>query len=205
MLLPPMSANPHLYDYKHSLRFRDDLSVDLIDGAGQVFNAVARGSYHADEIAPGAIEVSFHGLVRLNPYGPRKTAPPMAPGRSRDLKDSDPLASYAEMGEIPAFSVRCIVEGGMFPFPRQVMWNVGEEDEQPCLLYYERFVFDRDPLWFARPNQERNLYYLWERVELIDSARYYYPEASGIAMTWAQLVAMGVTKDDLLHDVGRRG
>ncbi len=181
MRLPVMSANPHLYDYLHCLRFQDDFSVELLDGAGQVINMVTRGSYRARERYTSRLEVSFHDLVEVNPYD-----------------------DYQKVREIAGFAVRCTLEHGTFPFRRQVMWGIDDEQEWPCMLFRERYVFDRDPLSVGQANQARNLYYRAEPeaylARIRDSARYYYPRDGRQEHTWRELAALGITQEALLDD-----
>ncbi len=66
MHLSRMSANPHFYDYIHFLNFQEDGSVELIDGAGQLINTVARGNYRVGTVTQNSAEVTFYNLVEVN-------------------------------------------------------------------------------------------------------------------------------------------
>jgi hypothetical protein len=167
-----MAANPYYYDYIHSLYFEDDGTVELVDGAGQLVNAVATGKYRVHKIDIDSGEVEFYNLVEVNPYKNNK--------KIRKLKP---------------FTVRFFREEGIFPFRQEIVWRIDNEDEWPCLLYKARYVFESDPLSFARENQARNLYYLTENKDLFDSACYYYSRKDGQELTAKEMLDLGIPKE----------
>ena len=164
-----MSANPHFYDYIHSLHFEDNGKIEFVDGAGQVINTVARGGYRLGEVKQNSAEISFIEVVKVNPYEADKV--------------------IAAVGD---FAVRVTREEGLFSFAQEIMWKIQDEQETPCLLYTERYVFETDPLAFGRSSQSRNLYYITESRELVESARYYYPRNNAQILTIRQLKAKGL-------------
>jgi hypothetical protein len=167
-----LSANPHYYDYIHSLVFKDDGSVELVDGAGQLINAEAVGKYRVRDIDASSVEVEFYDVIEVNPYQ-----------KDRRLRDIAP------------FKVKVLREEGVFPFRQEVVWKINDETEWPCLLYRARYVFDSDPLAFARAKQARNLYYLLEDKDLIDAARYYYLREDRQELTAKEMLALGIPKE----------
>ncbi len=178
MFLPPLITNPHLYDYIHDLRFADDGTVELVDGAGQLLTTRARGTYTAREVG-GLLTITFADLVEVDPYD-----------------DERPLRT------IPDFAARCTRETGRFPFREGVPWRVKDPEAWPCLLYIERYVFERDPLDFAADAQAGNLYYAAEPPATLDhartSARIYYPRDSRRALPLRDLRARGIGDGDWL-------
>jgi hypothetical protein len=91
MRLPFMSANPQFYDYLHVLNFKDDYTIELVDGAGQLINTVGHGRYAIRDLSPSTAEVTFFELVEVDPYH-----------NNRKIHD------------IPAFTVHVTKEDGVF-------------------------------------------------------------------------------------------
>lgn len=178
MPLSPLIANPHLYDYIHDLRFGDNGTVELVDGAGQLLTTRARGTYTTHEEAD-TITITFTALVEVNPYAADR-----------------PLRTLAD------FTARCTREAGRFPFREQVPWRVPDPQAWPCLLFTERYVFERDPLDFAIEQQSANLYYAAEPAATLAHARpasrIYYPTSGRRERPLHNLVAMGVGEGDWL-------
>jgi hypothetical protein len=167
-----MLANPQYYDYLHFLDFHDNGSVELVDGAGQVINTVARGRYQTHDLAHSIAEVTFFELIEVDPY-----------------------QEYRKVSTLPNFTVQVTKEEGVFPFVREVVWNIEDTATLPALLYRTRYVYVFDPLAFGRSNQLNNLYYLVEQKELVDSVRYYYPRDSGQELTVQDLLESGIPQE----------
>lgn len=167
-------ANPHLYDYFHYLKFKEDSSVELADGAGQVINGDAHGNYRVVEATDSSAKVEFYDLVETNPYKKNE--------KIRDLE---------------SFQVEVTKEGGLFPFVPHTFARVKSEEERECLLFRERYVFETDPLSFARKRQADSLYYQLEKKDLIETARYYYPREDAEELTIKDVLALGLTKDEI--------
>ena len=167
-----MSANPHFYDYIHSLNFQEDGSVEFVDGAGQAINTVAHGKYQVLNPNQNSVEILFTNVVEVNPY------------------QEEEKVNY-----IGNFTIKIIKEEGTFSFVQEIVWKIEDEQEQPCLIYPVRYVFETDPLAFGRPNQAHNLYYIIENRELIESARYYYPLSVQEKLTLRQLTEKGISPE----------
>jgi hypothetical protein len=165
-------ANPHFYDYIHFIEFKADGSVEMVDGAGQALNTLAHGKYRIHKIDISTAEVEFYDVVEVNPY-----------------------KRHEKRGDVENFRVKVVKEVGFFPFRRETVWQVNDEDAWPCLLYQSRYVFVFDPLEFGRSNQIGNLYYLLENKELVDSARYYYIRDEGQRLTAKELEALGIPRN----------
>ncbi len=171
MRLPFMIANPHFYDYIHVLDFKDDQTVELVDGAGQLINTVARGHYQARDLSPSSAEVTFFGLIEVDPYH-----------------------NYQKIDDIPDFTVQVSKEDGSFAFLREVVWKIEDAATHPALLYQTRYVYAFDPLEFGRPNQANNLYNIVEQKELVDSVRYYYPRDDAQELVLRDMLALGIPR-----------
>jgi hypothetical protein len=117
-----MIANPHYYDYIHTLEFSNG-TVEFVDGAGQVLNAVVMGRYRVFGEDETSARIDFFNLVETNPYS-RK---------------------HEKIRDIAPIQVKVVREEGLFPFPKNVMLKIEKKGRHPCLLYRERYVFDKDP------------------------------------------------------------
>src|SRR5437764_1132610 len=118
-----LDANPHFYDYRHVIKFQSQEAVELVDGAGQVFNMKARGQYRIHPAGNNTAEIEFRDLVLINPYEDDK-----------------------EIGPVDPIRVRVVREKGLFAFRYETFGKIEDYDEWPCLLYHARYVFDVDPL-----------------------------------------------------------
>jgi hypothetical protein len=169
MKLAYMLANPQLYDYVHDLDFREDGSVELKDGAGQLINCVVRGRYSVRALGDESAVVAFF-----------------------ELKEVDPHQDYALLGERAGFSVQVTRERGLFPFIEESPSKVNDPDARPALLYQMRYVYTFDPLTFGRGKEISNLYGVVEGRELSESARCYYPRDEVERLTAGELRARGL-------------
>ncbi|MFL6258653.1 MAG: hypothetical protein ACJ76Y_02975 [Thermoanaerobaculia bacterium] len=163
-------ANPHFYDYRHSFKFDADGGVEMVDGAGQAFNTLAKGHYRIVVHDAASAEFEFLDLVELNPYQEKK-----------------------KVRDIDAFRIRVTKETGVFAFCREVVWRIPDKTKWPCILYHARYICSDDPLAFGRANQAQNLYYMIERRELIESAKTYYAREDCLELTVEELLQKGIT------------
>ena len=166
-----LSANPHYYDYLHAIEFQDDNNVRFLDGAGQCLNLVAEAKYRIENTENRQADIEFRDFIELNPHTREKSRLNIPPR---------------------SFVVR--KERGNFIFCCEVVWKVKKEREWPCLLYHERYVFDRDPLTFAGEHQDGNIYYALEQKDFTDSVRCYYADAAQIELSLKELQVRGFEK-----------
>ena len=170
-----IAANPHLYDYAHFLAFKENNEVEFVDGAGQLINIVVKGSYKIISIDNSKVGVEFYNLREVNPYNEGEI-----------------------VGEIKPFKELVHLETGFFPFHDEYFGKIENEENTPCLLYRQRYVFEYDPLTFAEKNQRKNLYNVIEDVDN-KSLIYYYalPEQEKLSMK--KLVDMGITENKFIE------
>jgi hypothetical protein len=171
MELLPMDANPHLYDYAHSLDFRADGTVELLDGAGQLINTLAAGRYSVSPAGSDQATLSFYDLVEHDPY--RERAP---------------------LHAITPFSVAVVREQGLFALRQHVAWKIADEAAWPCLLFTTRYRFEPDPLAFGEARQAGNLYNMLEGPRQHTAAWHYYPRGAAQQTTAGELVALGIPR-----------
>lgn len=172
--LTDLAANPHYYDYIHAIRFAPGGSVKLVDGAGQALNAVVSGKYRIVEESETVATLEFFDLIQTNPYRENE-----------------------KIRDIESFSAKVVKETGSFPFIQEVVWEIENEDDHPCLLFHERYVFEFDPFEFARERQAQNLYYMIESKDLVESARFYYPINYVEQLTKKEIQSLGISEKDL--------
>jgi hypothetical protein len=173
MHLPTMSANPDFYDYVHRLVFHEGGSVDMLDGGGQAFIFAAHADCQIRGLTTTAAMVTFHNIVEVNPYN-----------REQVVRTID------------SFTVEVIREDGLFPFQCDVMWNVPDSDEWPCLLFTTRYIFAADPMHIGYINRQRRpIYYLPGSVNGMETERYYYPLEQSQRLPAKELFARGIPKD----------
>ncbi len=172
-----LNANPHYYDYFHYLVFNENGTVDMGAGAGQAIIVVVQGKYSVVKIDDYSAFINFYELSEINQYI-----------RNGNIGD--------KIQDISPFSVKAIKENGIFAFYQEVIWNIKNEEEYPCYLFSTRYVFDSDPLNFAKKRSQRNLYYLIEQKDFDESEKYYYPQAECKKMILRELQKLGITPID---------
>jgi hypothetical protein len=160
-------ADPHVYDYMHFLSFERGNKVEMVDGGGQVINAEAKGHFKILPVSAVQADVEFYDLAEHHTYGRGKKA------------------------NIEGFTVRVTQENGVFAFREIGPWGF-EADKWPCLLYRARYVFERDPLEFARQRRGGNLFNLTEGENLLDSDRFYYDRDDVKKLAAKDLAKLGI-------------
>ncbi|MEH1895264.1 MAG: hypothetical protein V7K94_08170 [Nostoc sp.] len=169
-----LNANPHYYDYFHSLLFNEDGTVDMASGAGQAIIVTAQGKYSVSKIDRASFSIKFYELIETNSYSLN--------GNIGDkIRDIDP------------FIVTVTIEKGTFALEQEVIWNIKNEEEHPCYLFTSRYVFDYDPLSFSKEKSQTNLYYLIEQKEFYESEKYYYPQVECKKLIFKELQELGIT------------
>lgn len=168
LLSGAFEANPHLYDYLHRLNFSPSGLVEMVDGAGQVLNSLVRGRFSLQAAGQNTALVQFFDLVEVNPY---------------DKQD--------QRGVLDAIRVKLTREEGIFAFKQQVVWNIRDEQEWPCLLYRRRYVFESDPLTQVLSSRTGNLYYLLEGDG--PDTHTYYCQDDRQQLTARELSQMGIS------------
>lgn len=151
MLPNVLVANPHWYDYLHHFKLDEDGSVEMVDGGGQVINAVVRGKVAISPLNDTEADISFSKLVEYNPYQKKE--------KIRDLPD---------------FATTFTKEEGIYAFYEETFGRIDDPDKVPCLLYRVRYVFEADPLQCVAENQQGNLYNMTENRDFVNSVRVYY-------------------------------
>jgi hypothetical protein len=181
-----MSANPSLYDYIRDLRFEEDGRVEMVKGAGQRIDIVARGRYLVEKKDEERFVVSFQQMQEINVY-------------QKDLV----------IREITDFAVVFRQEWGCFPFREQVVWRVTEENH-PSLLFSSRYLFEDDPFFFGQGDsmeklremilqeKQENLYYLLESMPPASDNCIFYSFKEVLRMTWSEMQQKGITEEMLL-------
>jgi len=172
---PPyvLSANPHYSDYIHALFFQDEASIEMIEGAGQIINGKAVGKYQIVVVNDTTAVIELENLVEVNIYQ-----------RDQKIRELDPM------------KLNVVREEGVFAFRRRNLL-VEDEDKWPCLLFEVRYVFDVDPLAFARNNPFQSGYFLDEEKDFIESTRYYYAQEDRRELTAKRLFELGVRQSEI--------
>ncbi len=62
-----LAANPHLYDYIHTLEFDPVGRVEMVDGAGQVLNTLVKGTFSLEMSDRSSAQVQFRRPRRIQP------------------------------------------------------------------------------------------------------------------------------------------
>lgn len=200
-------ANPYLYDYLHRLSFSPSGVVEMLDGAGQHENARVKGRFSVQQRDQSTALVQFSDLVelKLKPLFLVQTIDqnPVLSDYSNltfvenpDYQNEEPIRTLAPI------SVLVTREEGLFPFAQQVIGNIRNEEEWPCLLYRVRYVFEDDPLEQVRDRRAGRLYYQQKGWEEPDT-RYYYCWDDLQKLTARELTQMGISlsQDVLLSSV----
>lgn len=170
----PLEATPALYDYLHRLSFSPSGEVEMLDGAGQVLLARVKGRFSIQVQDQNAVLLHFSDLVEVK-YKPQflvqtTDQKPMASDYSNLTFVKNPAYQNEEpIRTLAPASLWLTREEGMFPFAQQVMWNIRNEEEWPCLLYRVRYVFESDPLEPVRDRRTGMPYYQQERWEEPDT------------------------------------
>jgi hypothetical protein len=188
-------ANPHLYDYIHHLSFSPLGIVEIMDGAGQVLNALIKGRFSVQARDQSSVLVHFSDLVELKQKPPFLAQPRDPDYSSTDYSDIDWIENPDYQVEEPIrslvpISVILTREEGIFPFMQQVVWKIHDKQEWPCLLYRVRYAFEIDPLEQVLSNRIDNLYYDMEAEE--PDTRYYYRQGDAQKLSAQELAQMGI-------------
>jgi hypothetical protein len=193
----PLEANPYLYDYLHRLSFSPSGVVEMLDGAGQVLASRVKGRFSIQARDQNAVLIQFSDLVELK-YKPQflvqtTDQKSLASDYSNllfvenpDYQNEEPIRALAPVG------VMITREEGTFPFAQQVIWNIRQGEEWPCLLYRVRYVFEHDPLEQVRDRRTGIPYYQQEGWEEPDT-RYYYCWDDRQELTAQELGQMGIS------------
>ena len=171
-------ANPQLYDYFHSLKFEGD-KVEFADGAGQAIITIAFGKFAFRQIEPLIAEFEFYDIIEVNPYR-----------KNEKVRDVEP------------FKIKCHKEEGTFAFWFQAIWNVPNEEDYPCLVCQDRYVFDFDPISFGLENQKHSLYYKIEKRDFSQSARYFYERDKIQRLKFKEVLELGISEEMLKTESG---
>ncbi|MBI1877451.1 MAG: hypothetical protein HYR94_04350 [Chloroflexi bacterium] len=172
---PPyvLAANPHYSDYLHVLFFYDNELFEMIEGAGQIINGKAIGKYYITIVNDKLATVELNDLVEVNVYQSDQRVRDMAPMKLTVVK-----------------------EEGIFAF-RIDSGLEKDKAKQPCLMYETRYVFDTDPLAFARNNSFQSGYFLDDKKDFTHSTRYYYAQDDRREFTAKRLFELGVRESEI--------
>lgn len=188
-------ANPHLYDYVHTLVFDPVGTVEMVDGAGQVLNTLVKGHFTVEERGPAAFLVSFADLVEIDPYYRLKRFGNLdRDAFSKAVRENVPYEEGDVRSRPDPCSVNVAREEGLFLLRRHIVWNIKDKQEWPYLLYRVRYRFAFDPLAEHISNRQRNLYYQSEAPE--PDTRVYYRAEDAQALTARELAQAGIAIED---------
>lgn len=145
---PVIYANPDYYDYLHYRRLGADDNAKLTAGAGQRIHFDAQGKYKLD-LTNGTLELF-------------------------ELRETAPYGNEEVRRTLPARTNRFQRQIGLFAMRQETPFVPDSADEEPVIVFPERYVFESDPLEFAQEGAMSNLYYLTETRDLKASERIYY-------------------------------
>lgn len=190
-------ANPHLYDYLHRLSFSPSGVVEMLDGAGQREHARVKGRFSVQQRDQCSALVQFSDLVelKLKPLFLVQAIDQglVSSGYSKLTVVENPDYQNEEaIRALAPFSVLVTREESLFPFVKEVIWKLRNEEERPCLLYRVRYVFESDPLEQVRNGRIGKLYYQRQGWKEPDT-RYYYGLDDGQKLTAQELTRMGIS------------
>ncbi|MBZ0317321.1 MAG: hypothetical protein K8L91_12935 [Anaerolineae bacterium] len=161
-------ANPHWYDYLHHIKVETDGSLEMVDGGGQVINAVVKGRLTISPLTDTQAEFSVTKLAEYHPY-----------------KKGEKIRN------LPDFSTKLTREDGIFAFKLEMFGRNISPDEQICFLYRTRYVFEVDPLLCVQENQRGNLYNMTENRDFVNSVCIYYSRHDRQEMSLRELKKLG--------------
>lgn len=173
---PPyiLSANPHCSDYIHVLYFHDDNSFEMVEGSGQTISGKAIGNYQITVVDESLAIIELDNLVELNVYQGNKKVRDLEPTKLNVLK-----------------------EERFFAFGKEA---ASQNLHKPCLLYEVRYVFNVDPLAFARNNPFSPYQTDDFSGEAFseDATRYYYALNDKREVTSKRLFELGVRRSEFV-------
>jgi len=163
LISPPvyLSANPHYYDYLHVLELKADGEIEMLDGAGQFINTLIKGRYELD-----AQSLRLFDLVEYDAYSKEKLL------------------------ELPAVTHQPKKQAGQFAFQQELPFRIDNPDEQPCLLFHARYIFDFDPI--SGTDDSTNLYHVMENKDFGDSQKIFYADTDLEKLTLTELKKRGI-------------
>lgn len=113
-----LSANPHYYDYLHSLEFKAGGDIEICQGAGQLITTLVQGHYKIQDTSNKNVHsFTLYDMAEYDPYSDEKIA------------------------DLNSYTIHLIQETGLFAFKQEVVWKIANPDEHPCLLYNVRYLY----------------------------------------------------------------
>lgn len=116
-----LHANPHYYDYIYDIELKANGKMELLYGEAQGVRSLVRGKFKIQQLDDNRAELLCTALVEYDPY------------------------SEDKLNDLPDFKTEFTHETGTYAFYQEILWQLDDPDERPCLLYRNRYVFDRDP------------------------------------------------------------
>lgn len=189
------AANPHLYDYVHTLVFDPAGTVEMVDGAGQVLNTLVRGRFSVEAPGPMEFVVNFADLVEIDPYYRLKRFRHLDfDAYVKAVQEDVPYDEHDVRRRLDPYRVHVTQEEGLFQLREQVIWNIKDEQEWPYLLYRVRCRFAADPLAAHLSNRQGSLYYQLEAPE--PDTRVYYRAEDAQHFTAGELGRAGIAVEE---------
>lgn len=190
------AANPHLYDYMHTLAFDPSGAVEMVDGAGQVLNTLVRGRFTVEELGPTEFSVAFAELVDIDPYYKRRRFHDLDFDAYIKALDEDiPFEEQDVRRRLDPCQIHVAREDGLFLLRRQIVWKIKDEQEWPYLLYRVRYRFATDPLAGSLANRQGNLYFQIEAPEPDTQMYYRFEDAEHFTLGELQRAEIAVDED----------
>ncbi len=156
-------ANPGWYDYLHLMRFAIDGRIEMTDGGGQVINAEIRGHYDFNWTTETSGTLRLSGLVEINPY------------------------TGAYVGTLSDMVIPVEREQKAFASVDELQGGRLNPDDYRCHVFYVRYIFETDPLIFARKRQSGNLYNITENRDFENSVKTYYERFGSEELTQGEV------------------
>jgi hypothetical protein len=190
-----LAANPHLYDYVHTLVFDPSGTVEMVDGAGQRLNTLVRGRFTVEELGPTVFTLHFIDLVEIDPYYKQKRFSGLdLPAYFRAVQQYVPYDEHDVRRRLDPRSICVTREVDPFLLRCQVIWKISDDLEWPYLLYRARYRFDSDPLAAHVGNREGSLYYSLDPPE--PDTRVYYRAEDAQKFTARELRQAGISVEE---------
>jgi hypothetical protein len=155
------------------LLFYENELFEMVEGAGQIINGKASGKYHITMVNDKLAMIELNDLIEVNVYQ-----------RDQKVRDMAPM------------KLTVVKEEGIFAFRIDSGLEKGKAKQQ-CLLYETRYVFDTDPLAFARDNSFQSGYFLDDKKDFTHSTRYYYAQEDRRELTAKRLFELGIRESEI--------
>lgn len=144
-------ANPDYYDYIHRIQLKDDGTMLLSDGAGQIINFKGKANYKIEYDSDGKSGIlKMSNIILENPYSHKHI--------QIDRSEMD---------------IKFTIEYDQYILTQGRIWPLSSVFDEDLLIYNRRYIFEIDPLKIGHKTRQQNIFNIMEDVKELSERTYY--------------------------------